>query len=191
MVNVPVFGGASGLFLDGDPLPVRALYLSGCGLLALAILVVAGATGTRLSVALRAIRDDEDAAAQFGVRPFRIKLLAFVGASFLMGMAGGLQGYKLGAIEPYGMFGLAWSVGTLSIVIIGGLGSRFGPVVGSVFVILLAEGLADYPELHVALTGLVLIVVIRFAPNGLCGLVSTVLKRRRGSGAAAVEGGRP
>jgi branched-chain amino acid transport system permease protein len=91
-------------------------------------------------------------------------------ASLLMGAAGGLQALKLGAIEPYGMFGLQWSIDTLSIVIIGGLGVRFGPIVGTVFVIVLAELLADYPELHLSMTGIILILVIRFAPKGLCGL---------------------
>jgi branched-chain amino acid transport system permease protein len=68
------------------------------------------------------------------------------------------------------MFGLQWSIDTLSMVIIGGLGMRFGPIVGTVFVIALAELLADYPELHLAMTGIILILVIGFAPKGLCGL---------------------
>ena len=188
MVNLPFFGGASGLFLDGDPPPAETLYLYACGLLVAATVVMAIATGTRLSVALRSIRDDEDAAAQFGVRPFRVKLAAFMAASLLMGMAGGLQGYKLGAVEPYGMFGLSWSVDTLAIVIIGGLGLRLGPIVGAVFVVALGELLADYPELHIAITGVILIVVIRFAPRGLCGLALDLMARA--GGRAAAPGGR-
>jgi branched-chain amino acid transport system permease protein len=102
-------------------------------------------------------------------------------ASFLMSAAGALQAYKLAAVEPYGMFGLQWSVDVLAMVIIGGMGLRYGPVVGAVFVVLLAELLADYPELHVAITGLILIVLIRFAPKGLVGLlgrISSLLARR-------------
>jgi branched-chain amino acid transport system permease protein len=79
------------------------------------------------------------------------------------------------------MFGLQWSVDVLAMVIIGGMGLRLGPVVGAVFVVVLGEVLADYPELHVAITGLILIVLIRFAPKGLTGLVgriSLVLSRR-------------
>ena len=178
MVNLPYFGGASGLFLDGDPVPTSVLYLYACGLFAAATLVMSVATQTRFSVILRAIRDDEDAASQFGVRAFRVKLAAFVAASVLMGMAGGLQAYKLGAVEPYGMFSLGWSVDTLSIVIIGGLGQRLGAVVGAVFVVALGELLADYPELHIAITGAILIAVIRFAPRGLCGLAARFIGRR-------------
>ena len=113
---------------------------------------------------LRAVRDDEDAAAQMGVRPYRVKLGAFVLASALGAIAGGVQATKLGAIEPYGMFGLQWSIDVLSMVIIGGVGLRLGPLVGALFVVALGEALADYPEAHIAIAGVILIVLIRFAP---------------------------
>jgi branched-chain amino acid transport system permease protein len=170
MVNVSYFGGATGIFLKSNPPPTEVLYVYAVALAGIATLVMEIYTGTRFSILLRSVRDDEDAASQVGVRAFRVKLLAFAVASFLMGAAGGLQALKLGAIEPYGMFGLQWSIDTLSIVIIGGLGVRFGPLVGTILVIALAEVLADYPELHLAMTGAILILVIRFAPKGLCGL---------------------
>ena len=170
MINVSYFGGATGIFLNSNPPPIEVLYVYAVGLAGIATLIMELYTGSRFSILLRSVRDDEDAASQVGVRAFRVKLLAFFVASLLMGAAGGLQALKLGAIEPYGMFGLQWSIDTLSIVIIGGLGVRFGPIVGTVFVIALAEVLADYPELHLAMTGVILILVIRFAPRGLCGL---------------------
>ncbi len=171
MVNFNGFGGATGLFLAQDPPDLRVLYLIATALLALTTVVMTLATQSRFSILLRAVRDDEDAAAQIGVRPFRIKLIVFVLTSFLIGVAGGLQGLKLGAIEPYGMFGIQWTVNVLSIVIIGGQGQRAGPVVGAIFVVALGELLADYPAMHLALTGAILITVVRFAPKGLVGLV--------------------
>lgn len=172
MVNYSGFGGASGLFLEIDPPGPGALYGIALALLAFTTIVMTLATMSRFSILLRSLRDDEDAAAQIGVRPFRIKLIAFVLASFLMGMAGALQGLKLGMVEPYGMFGVQWTINVLSIVIIGGKGLRAGPLVGAVFIIALGELLADYPALHLSLTGLILILVIRFAPQGLVGLIS-------------------
>ena len=169
MINFNSFGGATGLFLAQDPPGLRALYLIALALLACTTVLMTLATRSRFSILLRAVRDDEDAAAQIGVRPFRIKLIVFIVASFLMGMAGALQGLKLGAIEPYGMFGLQWTVNVLSIVIIGGQGLRAGPLVGAIFVVALGELLADYPAVHLALTGVILIIVIRFAPQGLVG----------------------
>jgi branched-chain amino acid transport system permease protein len=176
MINVSYFGGASGIFLNSNPPPIEVLYIYAVALAGIATLVMEVSTGTRFSILLRSVRDDEDAASQVGVRAFRVKLAAFAVASLLMGAAGGLQALKLGAIEPYGMFGLQWSIDTLSIVIIGGLGVRFGPIVGTGFVIALAEALADYPELHLAMTGVILILVIRFAPKGLCGLAQDLYR---------------
>lgn len=170
MINYNGFGGATGLFLAQDPPGLRALYAIALALLVAATVVMTLATRSRLSILLRAVRDDEDAAAQIGVRAFRVKLAAFVVASFLTGVAGALQGLKLGAIEPYGTFGVQWTVTVLSIVVIGGQGRRAGPIVGAVFVIGLGELLADWPALHLAITGVILIVVIRFAPQGLVGL---------------------
>jgi branched-chain amino acid transport system permease protein len=181
MINYNGFGGATGLFLAQDPPGLRTLYLIALTLLAFATVIMTLATRSRFSILLRAVRDDEDAAAQIGVRPFRIKLIVFVAASFLMGMAGALQGLKLGAIEPYGMFGIQWTVNVLSIVIIGGQGLRAGPLVGAIFVVALGEWLADYPAFHLALTGACLIAVIRFAPQGLVGLAQrrwALMKRK-------------
>jgi branched-chain amino acid transport system permease protein len=172
MINYAGFGGATGLFLSQDPPGLRALFLWALGLLAFATAVMEFATRSRFSVLLRAVRDDEDAAAQMGVRPLAIKRAAFAVASFLMGAAGALQGYKLGAVEPYGSFGIAWTIAVMSIVVIGGQGQRLGPAMGALFVVVLGEVLADWPALHLAITGAIVIAVIRFAPSGLAGIVA-------------------
>lgn len=178
MVNFAPFGGATGLFLSVDPPGPQGLFGVALAVLVVTTVVMELATRSRFSILLRTVRDDEDAAAQIGVRPFRIKLITFMLASFLMGLAGAAQGLKLGAIEPYGMFGMNWTVTVLSVVVIGGQGLRAGPVVGAVFVVALAELLADWPAVHLAITGVILIVVIRFAPQGLVGLWLALLRRR-------------
>lgn len=181
MINVPFFGGATGLFLQVDLPQTAGLYPYAIALVALTTAVMTLYTRTRFSIVLRSVRDDEDAASQVGVRAFRVKFAVFTIASALMGAAGGLQGYKLGAIEPYGMFGLQWAINILAIVIIGGLGQRAGALVGTIFVVTLNELLLNYPEIHTALTGVILIVVIRFAPKGLCGLAQSLFVRIRPS----------
>lgn len=190
MVNVSWFGGASGVFLQTNAPPTSVLYFYALGLFALTVVVMSVYTDTRLSVILRSVRDDEDAASQLGVRAFRVKLGAFVVASFIMAAAGALQAYNLGAVEPYGMFGLQWSIDVLAIVIIGGLGQTLGPIVGAVFIVALGEWLANFPELHIAITGLILIVVVRFAPKGLVGLFASGLAWRRAERcrASGIEG---
>jgi branched-chain amino acid transport system permease protein len=179
MVNVSVFGGASGIFLQEDPPALPVLFRYALVVALIASLAITLCARTRTSVILRAVRDDEDAAAQMGVRPYRVKLGAFVLASALAAMAGGIQAVKLGAIEPYGMFGLQWSIDVLSMVIIGGVGMRLGPLVGALFVVALGEMLADYPEAHIAIAGAILIVLIRFAPHGVVGLAAKFPLTRR------------
>jgi branched-chain amino acid transport system permease protein len=181
MVNVSAFGGAMGIFMQKDPPPLPELFRYALVVALIASLAITACARTRVSVILRAVRDDEDAAAQMGVRPYRVKLGAFVLASALVAIAGGVQATKLGAIEPYGMFGLQWSIDVLSMVIIGGVGLRLGPLVGALFVVALGEALADYPEAHVAIAGLILIVLIRFAPRGAVGFatnLSSLIKKR-------------
>ncbi|MUZ76030.1 hypothetical protein GOZ90_25615 [Agrobacterium vitis] len=181
MVNVPWFGGARGLFLDASFPSRHELFGWALAIMLVAQIAVTGYTQSRLSIILRSVRDDEDAASQLGVRTFRVKLLVFGVASFIMGLAGGLQAFKLGAVEPYGIFGLQWSVDILAMVVIGGLGMRWGAVVGAVVVIALAEFLADYPSIHIILTGVFLIIVIRFAPKGLCGLAMSLWRKFQGT----------
>ena len=172
MINVSAFGGATGIFLKTDPPDLPILFRFALSVALITSLVVTACARTRGSVILRAVRDDQDAAAQMGVRPFRVKLIAFALASALAAMAGAIQAVKLGAIEPYGMFGLQWSIDALTMVIIGGVGLRLGPLVGAMFVIALGEALADYPEAHVAIAGAILIVLIRFAPRGVVGFAA-------------------
>jgi branched-chain amino acid transport system permease protein len=172
MINMSAFGGASGVILTNDPPALPVLFRLALVVALIASLSVTACTCTRASVILRAVRDDEDAAAQMGVRPFRVKLGAFALASGLAAMAGSIQAVKLGAIEPYGMFGLQWSIDALTMVIVGGVGLRLGPIVGAVAMIALGEALADYPEAHIAIAGVILIVLIRFAPRGAVGLAA-------------------
>jgi branched-chain amino acid transport system permease protein len=184
MVNVSAFGGATGIVLTNDPPEMPTLFRYALAVAFVASLVVTACARTRASVILRAVRDDEDAAAQMGVRPFRVKLAAFALAGALAAMAGSVQAVKLGAIEPYGMFGLQWSIDTLTMVIIGGVGLRLGPLVGALFVIALGEALADYPEAHIAIAGLILIALIRFAPRGAVGFAESLRQTLRGRATA-------
>jgi branched-chain amino acid transport system permease protein len=175
MVNLSTFGGASGILLQGSALSFHALYW-----IALLVALAAGGSCIALlhlpaSLALRAVRDDEDVARQMGVRSFRVKLGVFALAAFLTGVAGALQALKLGAIEPYGAFGMAWTIDTVAVVIIGGIGTRVGPLLGTIVYVALGELLRDLPELHNAIGGLFLLLVIRLAPRGLWGLI---LQRR-------------
>jgi branched-chain amino acid transport system permease protein len=179
MVNVPAFGGASGIILRTPAPAAYALYWWALAIAALSTAVVVAILAAPVSLSLRAVRDDEDAARSVGVRTFGTKLWAWVVAATLMGLVGGLQAVKLGVIEPYGSFGLSWTVDIVAVAIIGGLGTRAGPWIGALFVVALAELLDRYPEAHLTLTGVLVLFVIRFAPFGIWGTVVSWLAGHR------------
>lgn len=178
MVNSTLFGGTRGIIVAASPPSFTALYLSAIGVAVIAHLLVMYLLSRPTALALQAVRDDEDVARQMGVRSFRIKLIAFVLSAAVMGMAGGLQAMKLGAIEPYGAFSLTWTIDTTAVVIIGGMGTVWGPLLGTLVYAGLSELLRELPELHMAITGLFLLLVIRFAPQGLAGVLKQWLRRK-------------
>jgi len=172
MVNYNGLGGNIGIFLKSAAPTTAGLYWLSLGVAAAATGLVLLVLRTRLTISLRAVRDDEDVARQMGLVSFRTKLFAFTFAAFLMGVVGGLQAGKLSQIEPYGAFGLQWTVDIVTVVLIGGLATTGGPLIGAVFTVALAELLSGSPELHLAITGAIVIVVVRLAPQGLWGLLS-------------------
>jgi branched-chain amino acid transport system permease protein len=167
MVNLPQFGGANGIVLQSESLRFYQMYWLALVVALVAALIMFVLLRSPASLSLRAVRDDEAVAAEMGVRVFRVKLGCFALSAFLMGVAGGLQALKLGVIEPFGSFGMSWTIDTVAIVVIGGMGTALGPLVGTIIYVLLGELLRGQPELHGALTGLFLLLVIRFSPRGL------------------------
>lgn len=170
MINWGVTGGAQGINLPLSNLPdPNTFYYIG-------LVLAAGATGTltlilhtKPGIGLRAIRDNEDAAQNMGVNTFRVKLFAFAISAFITGLTGGIHAAYLGTIEPYSIFSLTWTIAAVIIVIIGGIGTLVGPIIGAIFVTILSESLADYQTIQLIITGVILILVIRFLPSGIWG----------------------
>lgn len=169
MVNWNGLGGATGMFLTVAAPTNHQVYYMSLAVMAAATALLWVVLRTRLGIGLRAVRDNEDAARELGLWTFRTKLWAFVLSSGLMGVVGGLQAARVSAIEPYGSFSLQWTIDTVNVAIIGGMGTIVGPLLGSGFIVWLGERLANHPETHLALTGGLMIVVIRFAPHGIWG----------------------
>ncbi|MGC3980474.1 MAG: branched-chain amino acid ABC transporter permease [Steroidobacteraceae bacterium] len=181
MVNSRLFGGTRGIIVDAPPPSFVELYLSAAVIALLTHMIVRHILSRPAALALQAVRDDEDVARQMGVRSFSVKLNAFVLSAAVMGAVGGLQAMKLGAIEPYGAFSLSWTIDTTAVVIIGGMGTLWGPLLGTLVYVGLSELLRGLPELHMAITGVFLLLTIRFAPSGLAGELTKRLHRRQAS----------
>lgn len=162
-------GGSVGLSVPIDKSPdLTRTYLLACAVAATAVGAAFWTAYSTFGMRLRAVRDHEDAAAGLGVSTVRYQVAAFVLCGVLSGMAGGLVAYQQIAFEPGGMLGLGWSINALLMVIVGGVGTVLGPVVGTVVVhYLLTDLLAGYDALALVVEGLLLIVIVRFAPQGI------------------------
>lgn len=187
----PVLGGAQGLlniprpsiagFELDDPVDLFYLTLVCSGVVAF---IAWRLQRSRLGRAWNAIRDDEDVAQALGINLVNVKLLAYgIGATFA-GVAGSIFGVMLGSIFPHS-FQLLISINVLALIIVGGMGSLPGVVVGAAVLIGLPELLREFGEYRFLFYGLVIVVMMRIKAEGLW--PSEAVKRERRSMAAAEE----
>jgi branched-chain amino acid transport system permease protein len=124
-----------------------------------------------------AIRLNEDLAQTLGIDTFRYKLLAFTISNVIASFAGALYGFYTGYIEP-AYLAVAQSLDAIAMVLLGGVSTILGPVVGALVLTSLPH-LIDLPaELRVAVYGMILILVILVMPRGIVGLAAGPFKRR-------------
>ncbi|GAA3447422.1 branched-chain amino acid ABC transporter permease [Planomonospora venezuelensis] len=165
--NLDVTGGPSGVYgippLAGDPV---AFYYLTVAVVSLAVLGAARLGRSRLGRAWRFVREDEDAAEAMGVHTYRVKLAAYIAGAVWGGLAGVLFAAHLSAISP-ASFTFLQSALVLMAVVLGGMGSVPGVVVGAVVISLLPEVLRDLADHRFLLFGILLIAVMLLRPQGL------------------------
>jgi branched-chain amino acid transport system permease protein len=185
MSNLEITGGASGYRLVSAAFSQIEQYFSALALASLAFAASWAVMRSPFGLALRAVREDEDAAADLGVPPFLCKLAVHALAAFLTGMAGGAFARYTAYIHPDGVFAFATSVSILLMPVIGGLGTLIGPIVGAaVYSIVQEEMIVYFPQFHLLLYGGLLILIVLFEPKGLVGLTRRLVRIRRPHGAA-------
>jgi branched-chain amino acid transport system permease protein len=151
----------------GLQLPAGVLYyLLIVFLVAVVMLVFSHLKESRLGRAWIAIREDEDAARAMGIRTGPIKIMAFLCGATLAGFAGAFFAHKTGTVS-YESFRFTESVTLLAAVILGGMGTVPGAVLGSALLFVLPEKLREFSEYRLLLFGLALILIMRFRPQGL------------------------
>lgn len=128
--------------------------------------------------ALRALREDDACADAMGIDVGRLKLQSFGLACALAGAAGALFAHTTGYISPES-FRFGESILVLSMVVVGGLGSLYGSVIGAVLLAVLPEALRDLGHWRMIAVGVVLFAAILFLPKGLVGEVSAIRLARR------------
>jgi len=130
---------------------------------------------SRLGLGLTALRDSESAASSLGVNTQRIKLIVFVIAAFGTGVTGGLIYLSLLRITPDAAFSPIWTAFMIFIVVIGGIGTIEGPILGTLVFFALRQYLADFGGWSWILLGLVAVLVMLVSPNGLWGIMHRYL----------------
>jgi branched-chain amino acid transport system permease protein len=182
ILNIDAVGGARGY----SGIPKIANFFWIYLFAAATILVVHRIVHSSFGRTLVAIREDEIAAESMGVHTTRAKVISFVVSSAMAGIAGGLFAHYLMYINVRS-FSFLKSFEIIIMIVIGGLGSITGSVLGAVLYISLTEGLREFAQYRMVLFSLLLIILMIVRPQGILGhkeFVTFLTRRRRSLGAA-------
>jgi branched-chain amino acid transport system permease protein len=178
---VPAAGGGSGTSLPAAVVRTVAadratretiVYWIALGLCVFVIALVYLLLRSRHGLALTAIRDSERASQSLGVNNFRTKFMIYVLAAFATGMIGALIFLRKIRITPESAFSVQdWTAFVIFIVVIGGIGTLEGPIIGVIIYFVLRELLADFGTIYLIVMGAIAVVVMLKAPGGLWGWV--------------------
>lgn len=177
VANMTVLGGGSGASLTALKGFERATRESITFWIAVAVafgslLLVYLLLRSRFGLALTAIRDSEVAAASQGIDVKRTKLVVYVVSAFGFGLAGALYFLSNLRISPDSAFGVSWTPLIIFMVIIGGVGTIEGPLIGGILFFVLSKVFEDYGTWYLTGLGLLAVVVTIWFPKGIWGYVA-------------------
>ena len=176
ILNVPITGEGLGLKNpDADPLGGVSVILAS---LVVVVFLVWRLTKGRLGHAWSAIRQDEIAALSQGIDVARYKMIAFILSAVIAGYAGALEAHLNFFVDPGdAQYGVTRAVQILTFAVLGGSGYVLGPVVGALIITLLPEIFREAGDYINVLSGIFLIAVIVFRPQGIVGRGGLALVR--------------
>ena len=169
-------GGGKGMNLPLLKLSVTAqAQFFFYAMLVLAVLTVAAAIvihRSKLGFGLRCIQQNESAADIIGINTYAYKTAGFSLSAVFVGVAGAIYASWVNYIDPPDVFDVLISVKPMVMVLLGGLGTIFGPAIGAVILLLLEEVVwRNFLTIHVAALGVIIVVLVLFLPNGLLALM--------------------
>jgi branched-chain amino acid transport system permease protein len=192
VTNTWVLGGATGLFLpileegwsnlmfhtNRAPYYYIALFL-----MALVFFVARLIEKSALGYYFRAIREDEDAAKSLGVYPTKYKLIAGAISAAFTSLAGSFYAYYVLYIDPNSVLGIDLSIKICMVVILGGIGKIWGPLIGTALLIPLSEGTRIWlggtgRAIDLIVYGLFIMIIAILEPAGLLGIISRLSTRK-------------
>lgn len=189
--NIDAFKGSLGIILPKlapaamEP-QVFYYYLflvAAAGTLLVGFLVKVG----RIGYGLLAIREDEDTARMLGVPTERYKIGMFVVSATLTGLLGIIYAHSLGYITSGSVYRTDFSLNMIVYSLLGGIGTLAGPILGSFLMVVLTQVvLGRLLDIHMFITGALLVAMVMLAPRGLLGFAGNLV-RRRGAGLRTVE----
>ena len=166
-----------GLYSSLSPLAsLRAYYWTIMGVVVVSTAGLAAISSSRLGIALRTVRDAPAYAAARGVSPLRCRVLAFAISGFLAGIAGALYLSANQSIDP-SVMGLTPMSIYVTMLVIGGLGTAYGPLIGTALLQLIQTLLISHPGIELTILGTILLIVVVFVPNGIVGLITRWQRR--------------
>jgi ABC-type branched-subunit amino acid transport system ATPase component/ABC-type branched-subunit amino acid transport system permease subunit len=174
---VALTGGPAGIFdiprpaLGGVPLALGRYYWIVALAAALALLLTRNLRRSAWGRALVAVKDSELAAESLGLSAYRVRTTAFTLSAAFAGAGGGLFAFLNGYLSP-DSFTLQTSILFLLVVLLGGLGTLAGPLVGATVLVLLPEIIRHLVDYRLVLYGSLLLLSVYFLPRGLVGAVS-------------------
>ena len=176
---LPLFGGVRGFSRFGD-LGFRGLlgskwyvahYYVGLALATLAVIFSIAIIRGPLGLAFQALRDNPGYAISRGISKFKYQLWVFSLSAFFTGIAGAFYAAQFGVVGPI-VFSLAMLLFLLSMIVVGGMGTVWGPLLGAAVLMLADEGMREFGDWRDIGLGLILAVFVILLPKGLIGLKS-------------------
>jgi branched-chain amino acid transport system permease protein len=175
--NMPeqITGGSFGLQLGSRAEPVLSFYVM-MGVMLLALGTILTLSRSRLGKALRAVRDDAQAADMMGVNVVRVRLYGWLVAAFFPALCGGVEAWYTNVVDTETAFNTLTTAKTVIYAVAGGLGTVTGPIVGAIGMVWLDELIwRRFPLVNLLLLGVATVLLVLFLPRGMVG---TLLRRR-------------
>jgi branched-chain amino acid transport system permease protein len=173
LMNVPKFGFVEQWGIANGQV---AYYYVALALFAVATIVIWKIFNSPIGMSFRALRDSETYATSRGVDPFRFRLLLFALSAFFTGLVGGFMIFYNGAQAP-SVLSFDWTITLLAMIVLGGWGTFWGPILGTALLIVLPELLREVSIYRNLVLGLSLALIAVFAPEGLFPLASRWVKK--------------
>ena len=177
ITNMPeeITGGSFGISLGAEAEPVKSFYAM-LAVMAAALATVSWLAGSRLGKALKAIRDDAEAADAMGVNVPRARLYAWMLAALFPSLCGGLEAWYTNVVDTETAFHVLVTAKTIIYAMAGGLGTVLGPVLGAVVMVWVDDLIwRQFPLFNLFILGLAIVLLIQFMPRGVVG---SLMQRR-------------